>query len=539
MPRDDIDYAAVRLLPSKSESVALSNAHAQTMTQAAARQGGARAWLQSFANYFEPRLIAVLFMGFSSGLPLALSSGTLQVWQTRSGVSLATIGFFALVGVAYNLKFAWAPLMDRVPPPGPLARLGRRRGWAVTTQLGLIVSLLLLGTSDPASSPIITALWAVLVAFCSASQDIVIDAYRIELLDEQQQGAGVAMTQYGYRLGMLASGAGALYLAAHLPWFVVYAVMAALVGIGIVAVLLTREPSQSSFIATDAPARGWRLRVLALAGVAIAAIAVFFFVKLLLARLGLPAWVPFAAASILGCATPVAIVMLLPHSAAGTGKGSAAYAELRSWLDSAVLSPFGEFASRPGWVAIMMFIVLYKLGDAVAGGMSNSFYVQIGFSNEEIAGVSKIFGLFPTLIGVFIGGLLVARIGIMPALLVGGVLQMLSNLMFSAQAAMGHDVHFLMLTIGIENLAGGIGTAAFVAYLSALCNVAFTGTQYALFSSLMAVGRTVLSSPSGVLAEQFGWFNYFLVATALAIPGLLVLLWMMRRYPVEQVAAAR
>src|SRR5215475_1768335 len=194
------------------------------MIPAAARQNGARAWLQSLATYTEPRLIAVLFMGFSSGLPLALTTGTLQVWQTRAGVSLATIGFFALVGIAYNLKFVWSPLMDQIPPPGPLARLGRRRGWAITTQLGLAASLAFLGWTDPAATPELTALAAVLVAFCSASQDIVIDAYRIELLDEAQQGAGAAMTQYGYRVGMLASGAGALYLAAYQSWFVVYAV---------------------------------------------------------------------------------------------------------------------------------------------------------------------------------------------------------------------------------------------------------------------------------------------------------------------------
>jgi PAT family beta-lactamase induction signal transducer AmpG len=503
------------------------------------RRGGVEAWRRSLATYAEPRLIAVLFMGFSSGLPLALTTGTLQVWQTRAGVSLATIGFFALVGAVYSLKFVWAPLMDQIRLPGPLGRLGRRRGWAIVTQLALAGSLVLLGTSDPAAAPALTAFFAVLVAFSSASQDIVIDAYRIELLDEAQQGAGAAMTQYGYRIGMLVSGAGALYLADHVSWSVVYCVMAALVAVGIVTVLLTREPAESGFAAAAAAGRAWRLRALALATVAASAILVFFVAKLLLGQLDLPSWVPRTVAIVLAAATPVAIILLLPRpDPRAVGGLAGGYAELRVWLDGAVVRPFAEFAGRRGWLAILLFIVLFKLGDAVAGVMANPFYVRIGFSNEEIASVTKVFGLIATLLGVFIGGALVARLGIMRALLVAGILQMVSNLTFSAQAVVGHDVGFLMLTIGFENLAGGIGSAAFVAYLSGLCNIAFTATQYALFSSLAVVGRTVLSSPGGVLAEQLGWFDYFLVATALAIPGLLVLLWMMRRYPPDPAAAA-
>jgi MFS transporter, PAT family, beta-lactamase induction signal transducer AmpG len=500
----------------------------------AGRRGGVEAWRRSLATYAEPRLIAVLFMGFSSGLPLALTTGTLQVWQTRAGVSLATIGFFALVGAVYSLKFVWAPLMDQIRLPGPLGRLGRRRGWAIVTQLALAASLLLLGTSDPAAAPALTAFFAVLVAFSSASQDIVIDAYRIELLDEAQQGAGAAMTQYGYRIGMLVSGAGALFLAGHLSWSAVYAVMAVLVAVGIVTVLLTREPAQSGFAAAASAGRAWRLRALALAAVAASAIIVFFVAKLLLGGLGLPGWVPNTVAVMLAAATPVAIILLLPRPDPTAARGPAAgYAELRAWLDGAVVRPFAEFASRRGWLAILLFIVLFKLGDAVAGVMANPFYVKIGFSNEEIASVTKVFGLIATLVGVFIGGTLVARLGIMRALLVSGLLQMVSNLTFSAQAEVGHSVGFLIVTIGVENLAGGIGSAAFVAYLSGLCNVAFTATQYALFSSLAVVGRTVLSAPGGVLAERLGWFDYFLASTALAIPGLLVLVWMMRRYPVE------
>ncbi|MFO1061003.1 MAG: MFS transporter [Dongiaceae bacterium] len=507
-------------------------------SSAASGAGAGRAWLRSLEAYAEPRLVAVLFMGFSSGLPLALTTGTLQVWQTRAGVSLATIGFFALVGAVYSLKFVWAPLMDQIPPPGPLARLGRRRGWAIATQLALAASLVFLGSSDPAATPGLTALAAVLVAFSSASQDIVIDAYRIELLDEAQQGAGAAMTQYGYRVGMLASGAGALYLAAQQSWFFTYLVMAALVGVGIVTVLLTREPDEPGLAIAPAAGREWRLRAAALAALAVAAVLAFFLARWLVVGLGLPGWMRSVLPVLLAAATPAVLLLALPRPDPAAASGpAAAYAALRGWLGAAVLAPFAEVARREGWVAILLFIVLFKLGDAFAGVMANPFYVRIGFTNEEIAWVTKLFGLIATLLGVFLGGLLVARVGIMRALLIAGLLQMVSNLTFSLQAAVGHDIGLLIVTIGFENLAGGIGSAAFVAYLSGLCNIAFTATQYALFSSLAAVGRTMLSSPGGLLAEQVGWFNYFILATLLAIPGLLVLLWMMRRYPVRPAAA--
>lgn len=495
-------------------------------------------WLDAILTYFEPRLVAVLFMGYSSGLPLALTGATLQIWQTESGISLATVGFFVLVGVVYSLKFVWAPFMDRTVLPGPLGKLGRRRGWAILTQLALAATILLLGFSDPATAPAWTAFCAVLVAFSSASQDIVIDAYRIELLDENQQGAGAAMTQYGYRLGMLASGAGALYLAERFSWSVVYLVMAALVFVGIATVLLTREPATPPSVSGSLGARrATRAGSAALSVLVLAAIGAFLLVKfVLLAGVTEPAWLPNVVATLVAAAVPVALILLLPAPKDASGIAGT-YAEIRRWLGDAVLRPFGDLGTRQGWVLILLFIVLFKLGDAVAGVMANPFYVKIGFSKDEIASVSKVFGLIATLVGVFLGGLVVARLGIARALLVGGILQMLSNLMFSAQAVIGHDVYFLMLTIGLENLAGGMGSAAFVAYLSGLCNVAFTGTQYALFSSLAAIGRTVLSSPGGLLAEHMGWATYFLFSTVMAVPGLLLLLWMMRRYPVPSPAA--
>jgi PAT family beta-lactamase induction signal transducer AmpG len=410
-------------------------------------------WREAAAVYLDGRVIAVGFLGFSSGLPLLLTFSTLSVWLAELGVSLTAIGLFALVGLPYSLKFAWAPLIDRLPLPLLTTRFGRRRGWALATQALLIVAIVGLGGSDPAGQPFATAAWAVLLTFASASQDVVIDAYRVEILPERQQGAGAAMIVAGYRIGMLAAGAGALFLAEVLPWPAVYGAMAALVGVGVLTVLLMPEPD----------------------------------------------------------AAPVP---------PGTG--------LLHWLRHAVLEPFLDFLQRQNWWLILGFIVLYKFGDSLAGVMANVFYIQIGFSKAEIASVSKIFGLVATLAGGFLGGLLVARAGIWWSLLWAGILQALSNLLFAVQAVVGADLGMLTLTIAVENLSGGMGTAAFVAYLSGLCNVAYTATQYALLSSFMALARTTLSSGGGGLAEETGWVVFFVLTTLAALPGLALLFWLPR-----------
>jgi PAT family beta-lactamase induction signal transducer AmpG len=418
-------------------------------------------WRDAAALYADRRIVAIFFMGFASGLPLALTGATLGVWLAESRVSLTTIGLFALVGLSYNLKFLWAPVMDRARIPWLTRRLGRRRSWALLAQTALIVALIGLGNTDPALDVELTVLFAAIVAFCSASQDIVIDAFRIDLLEDHEQGAGAASTQFGYRLGLLAAGAGALYAASFGGWTLAYQVMAACVLVGVAAVLATPEPKRE-------------------------------------AEAGLAAGVPTEGVP------------------------------LGERLKGAVVDPFLDFARRPAWAAILVFVLLYKFGDAFAGVMASPFYVDIGFTKIEIANVSKIFGVGATIAGVLLGGVVVFRLGIMKALLLCGVLQMLSNLMFAVQAVVGHNVALLILTIGIENVTGGMGSAAFVAYLSSLCNVAFSATQYALLSSFMAMGRTVLSSSGGWFAEQLGWVPFFLLSTAVALPGLLLLLWLMR-----------
>jgi PAT family beta-lactamase induction signal transducer AmpG len=418
----------------------------------------ATTWRDSLELYTRPRLVAVLLMGFSSGLPLPLTFGTLSFWFAESGVSRTAIGVLSLVGAAYSFKFLWAPLVDRLPL-GPLTRrLGRRRGWALATQLPLAAAILALGATDPRVDPGATALVAVAIAFLSATQDIVIDAFRIELLKPEEQGAGAAATQWGYRIGMMASSAGALYAAAFGGWALAFAIMAALMGVGALTVLLTPEPAAAP--AAPSPS-----------------------------------------------ARPLA------------------------WLRDAVVGPFAEFATRPAWLAILVFVVLYKFGDALAGVMANPFYVSAGFTREEVAEISKIFGVFATLAGVAAGGVVVQRLGIYRSLLVCGVLQGVSNLMYVWQAQVGHDTMALRATIFVENFTGGMGSAAFVAYLSGLTNVAFTATQYALLSSLATVGRTTLAAGGGWLSEQLDWPLFFLVTTLAAAPGVLMAWWLLRRFP--------
>lgn len=414
-----------------------------------------RAWFASLKVYADPRILAVLLMGFASGLPLALTGATLSIWLKQSGISLTAIGLFAQAGLSYNLKFLWAPAMDRVSIPFLTRRLGRRRSWALLIQALLAGALLALGAADPATGAGRTFLCAVIVAFLSASQDIVIDAYRVELMRPNEQGAGAAATQIGYRIGMIASGAGALYLAYYLGWFAAYGVMAALIVLGMGVILATREP-------------------------------------------------------------------LRPPRPAGP------------WLNGAVVAPFMDFTQRRHWLLILVFVVLYKFGDALAGVMSGPFYVDLGFALTEIANIAKIFGVGASIAGIFLGGLAVYRWGILRALLACGALQATANLMYVVQLWAGHDQGMLAVTIATENVTGGMASAAFVAYLSSLCSPAFTATQYALLSALAATARTVLASSGGFFAERLGWASFFVLATAACVPGLALLLYLMRSADAQQ-----
>ena len=402
-------------------------------------------WRESLAVYFTRRQLVIFMMGFSSGLPLLLGFSTLSFWMRQENVSLVAIGWVLSVATPYSLKFLWAPVFDHVRLPFLTRRLGLRRSWLLVIQVSLIVAIVLVGQCEPGTALAPVAAAALLMAFCSASQDIVVDAYRIEVLDEAEQGPGAAMTQAGYRVGMIASGAGALALADIITWDWIYAAMAALMLVGIAATLIGEEPPDRRPPAPAAP----------------------------LAR-----------------------------------------------LKHAVVDPLRDFAQRRGVLVILAFVLLYKYGDAVAGAMANPFYSDLGFTGTEIASVTKVYGVAMTMLGVICGGLVVARIGVIAGLLVGGILQAATNLTFAWLATVGHDMTVFTLAVGADSFAGGVGSAAFVTYLSALCNVAFTATQYALLTSLMAFGRTAMATLSGWLAQELGWAAFFVATTGLAVPAL-------------------
>ncbi|HLF97230.1 MAG TPA: AmpG family muropeptide MFS transporter [Methylococcaceae bacterium] len=394
-------------------------------------------------SIFSARMGLALALGFYSGLPLLLTGSTLQAWLKESGLSLASLGALSLLGLPYTLKFLWAPLFDRYRWSG----LGRRRGWLLASQLSLAAVCAALARVDPAAAPLAVAGLALLLAFFSASQDIVVDAWRRESLADHEQGFAASLYVNGYRLGMLLSGGGALILADYSGFRAVYVSAAVLMLSGALLTLAAAEPALSQ----RPPAS----------------------------------------------------------------------------LREAVLAPFGEFLARPRWGVILLFIVAYKLGDAVAGQMTTPFYLDLGFSKSEIGAVVKLFGLWATLIGALIGGTLLLRLRLESALWGFGILQALSTASFVALVHWGAWLPGLALVVTFENVSAGMGTAAFAAFMAMRTNRRFTATQYALLSSLMGVPRVVLAAPSGWLAEILGWPVFFFCCAALAVPGLLLI----RRLP--------
>ncbi|MBM4181479.1 MAG: MFS transporter [Betaproteobacteria bacterium] len=485
----------------------------------------------SFASFH--RLAAVLFLGFASGLPLALTGQAMQAWLTVDGVDIATIGFLGLVGVPYTFKFLWAPLMDRFEPPF----LGRRRGWLVLTQLALAGMLWWMSGLTPAAQPLLFAAAAVGVAFLSASQDVVIDAYRTDVLEARERGLGASMSVFGYRLAMILSGGIALIWAEQWgSWGAVYRVMAGILLAAAVVSLLTlpRVAGASKPLASD-PVRELLGFLAMLAGVLAGA----FLSRWLLIGLGLDPhdankWVQllFVLAG---------IAMALPLGAWAARR--AGFETLNRSLES--------FFNQPGAWAFLLLIVLYKLGDAFAGTLTTPFLIKgMAFTQAEVGIVNKIIGIWLTIFGAVLAGALMLRLSLFQSLLAFGVLQLLSNFGFYALAVLGkgawgsfalppfdlgfvaldHESHIdtlLMAAIAFENVTSGMGTAAFVALLMGLCNHRYTATHYALLSALAAVGRIYVSPVSGVLAESTGWPAFFLFSVAAAVPGL-YMVWRMR-----------
>ena len=423
-------------------------------------------WLSTFKVYLEPPTLRMLLLGFSAGLPLLLVLGTLSFWLREAGIDRTTIGYLSWVGLAYAFKWVWAPLVDRMPIPLLTRWLGWRRSWLLLAQLAVMAGLVAMSFNDPqvALQPVI---WGALaVAFGSATQDIALDAFRIESANADRQAALAAAYQTGYRLAMIWAGAGVLWVAAraevpglaayqHGAWQTAYLVMAVSMLPGVLTVLLSPEPARRAF----APSKN-----------------------------------------------------------------------IGAWLHSALVEPFADFLSRYGRQALLILalIAVYRISDVVMGIMANPFYVDMGYTKDEVAAVTKIYGVVMTLVGAFVGGVLSMRFGVMRVLMLGALLSAGTNLLFAALSTRGHDVPALIFVISADNLASGIASAAFIAYLSSLTNINYSATQYAIFSSMMLLLPKFLAGYSGRYVDAFGYQNFFLATALLGVPVLL-LVWLSSR----------
>ena len=436
-------------------------------------------WLQTLRVYLEPASLRMLTLGFSAGLPLLLVLGTLSFRLREAGIDRSTIGYLSWVGLAYGFKWLWAPLVDRMPLPLLTRWLGRRRSWLLLSQGMVVAGLVGMALADPRLTlgPIV---WCALaVAFGSATQDIALDAFRIESADSNHQAALAASYQTGYRLAMIWAGAGVLWIAARAEaapavgqmvgeavaqgaaayqngaWQAAYLAMAASMAVGVVTVLFSREP--------------------------------------------------------------VPVVLPPARNAA-------------EWLKGAVVDPFADFLGRYGWQAaqILALIAVYRISDVVMGIMANPFYVDMGFTKDEVAAVTKVYGVIMTLVGAFVGGVLSMRLGVMRILMLGAVLSAGSNLLFAWLAGHGHDVTALIAVVSADNLASGIASAAFIAYLSSLTNVSYSATQYALFSSMMLLLPKFVAGFSGDFVDSFGYAQFFTTTSLLGLP-VLGLVWLASR----------
>ena len=423
-------------------------------------------WSLAMRVYLEPASLRMLSLGFSAGLPLLLVFGTLSFWLREAGIDRTTIGHLSWVGLAYGFKWVWSPLVDRMPIPLLTPWLGRRRSWLLLSQCVIVLALVAMAYTDPrlALSPIV---WGALaVAFASATQDIALDAFRIESAEVERQAALAATYQTGYRLAMIWAGAGVLWIAARAEvadasryqvtaWQTAYLVMAASMLPGMVTVLLSAEPFKRAL----APARS-----------------------------------------------------------------------AQEWLQGALIAPFADFFQRFRWQAALVLglIALYRISDVVMGIMANPFYVDLGYTKDEVAAVTKIYGVVMTLAGAFVGGVLAVRFGVMRILMLGAVLSAASNVLFAWLAGHGHDLTALIFVVSADNLSSGIASAAFIAYLSGLTNIRYSATQYALFSSLMLLLPKFLAGFSGQYVDAFGYGRFFVATAVLGVPVLL-LIWLAAR----------
>lgn len=501
-----------------------------------------RSWGDVYQAFKNPKVIAILFLGLSAGIPILLIFSTLSVWLREAEVSRATIGFFSWAALGYAFKFVWAPLIDKLPVPVLATIFGRRRSWLLVSQAMIIGSLLLMATSDPSQSLETMAIFAILLGFSSATQDIVIDAYRIEVADVDLQGIMSSAYIAGYRVGMLVAGAGALELAGFFDggqgyslaaWSKTYVAMAVVMGVGVLTTLFISEPDTPRSVDTNMQSASDYFRFLASFLCAIAALVGVFLVTTDLAAEGTR-----ILSSEFGFASRLAgfLTETVRLGFAILGAVAAAYLLIalkfapKSLITETYLGPFTDFFRRYGKTALLILALIstYRIADVVMGVMANVFYVDLGFEKQEIGRISKGFGLVMTLIGGFAGGALAVRYGTMKALVTGAILAAASNLLFALLAQVGNDIIFLMVVISADNLSAGIASAAFVAYLSSLTSSTFTASQYALFSSIMVLLPKVLAGYSGVMVESMGYEWFFIGTAAMGVPVLL-LIWLVSR----------
>ncbi|WP_460019574.1 AmpG family muropeptide MFS transporter [Magnetospira thiophila] len=498
-----------------------------------------RGWIESLAVYRDVRVLRLLLLGFSAGIPILLVFATLSVWLREAGVERAAVGFFSWAALGYGFKFIWAPLVDHLPLPLLHRLFGRRRSWLLVAQCAIIAALLLQAFNDPAVNLTLAAVYAVLLGFSSATQDIVIDAYRIEAAEEELQASLSAAYIAGYRIGMILAGAGALEIAGsldpdpgsyqHSPWFWTYLSMAAAMGIGLITTLLIPEPDpRAGRFSMDRPMSHY-LRFMALFGLSVAAFVVMFLLtadgaeaaKLSLATL--PGMVPDLSGFLVEAGRlvlAVAVALLTARLLMSSGLAP------QDMVREAYVDPFADFFARFGRTTLLVLalIAFYRISDVVMGVMANVFYVDLGFDKQTIGRVSKGFGLVMTLLGGFAGGLLAYRFGVLKALFIGAVLVVVTNALFALLAVTGPVLPMLMGVIAADNLSGGIASAAFVAYLSGLTSAGHTATQYALFSSLMLLLPKVIAGYSGMMVDALGYEWFFIGTALMGLPVLLLIL---------------
>ncbi len=444
-------------------------------------------WLESVKVYFRPRVRSMLFLGFSAGLPYLLVFATLSRWLREAGIERGTIGFLSWVMLAYGFKWVWSPVVDRLPIPILTRRMGRRRSWMLFAQLTIMASLASMALSDPQHNLTNLVLFALLAAFASATQDIAIDAYRIEAVEEELQAAMAATYMIGYRLAMILSSAGALYIAAffdideatyrHYSWMISYLSMAVMMSLGVVTTLVISEPEMAADSGTLARENKMK--------------------------------------------------EIIEHCTFIPGF----IRKFLEWVYNAVLSPFLDFLIRYRWYAVLILLLIgtYRISDIVLGVISNVFYVDMGFSKNEVATISNIFGVIMTLFGASLGGVLMIRYGVMKILFLGALLSAATNVLFSILSVIGKNIVMLTLVISADNLSAGIATAAFIAYLSSLTNISYTATQYALFSSIMVLLPKFIGGCSGVIVDKIGYESFFIITAVIGVP-VLFLIFLANKY---------